>query len=245
MNEFSRIEDGKRDLPAPQQVLSPAAYRTSDAAVVLFRDMMRRESAGNSGQSQPARPLAGPGASDVRTSHDADPSGLAIDGLDAALVRAPANVRTPAGEGEGDISVPFNIPAELMAGGVPRGAGHLVPASVHQVDAQAGAALGNGAQNDEVASLLQHFCANLYVADSQKAGMGHIMVDLGAALPGASVEMTRDGVFLNVRLHAADDTMLRLMRGGSARLLDALNKSTGLEVRLDLVQRADSGARQS
>jgi len=245
MNEFSTIEGGKKDLPAPQQVLSPAAYRTSDAAVVLFREMMRRESAGNSGQPQLARPLAGLGANDARTTHDADPSGLAIDGLDAARLRTPTNGRTAAGEGEGDTSVPFNIPAELMAGGVPRGAGLLVPASVHEANAQAGAAQADAAQNDEVAALLQHFCANLYVADSQKPGMGHIMVDLGAALPGSSVEMTRDGVFLNVRLHAADDTMLRLMRGGSARLLDALNKSTGLVVRLDLVQRADSGARQS
>lgn len=245
MNEFSTIEGGKQDLPAPQQVLSPAAYRTSDAAVVLFREMMRRESESNSGQPQPARPLAELGANATRTSHDADPSSLATDGPDAALWRAPTNGRTPAGEGEGDTSVPFNIPAELMAGGVPRRVGHPVPASVHEAHAQAGAAQADAAQNDEVASLLQHFCANLYVADSQKPGMGHIMVDLGAALPGSSVEMTRDGVFLNVRLHAADDAMLRLMRGGSARLLDALNKSTGLVVRLDLVQRADSGARQS
>jgi hypothetical protein len=244
MNEFSKIEGGKTELPAPQQVLSPAAYRTSDAAVVLFRDMMRRESAGDSGQPQLARPLAGLGANDARQSPDAGPSGLAIDGLDAALLRAPTNVRTPAGEGEGDTSAPFNIPAELMAGGVPRGTGHP-PASVHEASAQAGAAQADAAHNDAVASLLQHFCANLYVAESQKPGMGHIMVDLGAALPGSSVEMTRDGVFLNVRLHAADDTMLRRMRGGSARLLDALNKSTGLVVRLDLVQRADSGAGQS
>lgn len=245
MNEFSRIEGGKTDLPAPQPVVSPAAYRTSDAAIVLFRDMMRRESAGLSGQPQPARPLAGLGAHDASNAQEAAPSGVAIDGLDAALLRAPTNVRTPAGEGEGDTSVPFNIPAELMAGGVPRGAGHPVPASVHEAQAQAGAAQADVAQNEEVASLLQHFCANLYVADSQKAGMGHIMVDLGAALPGSSVEMTRDGVFLNVRLHAADDTMLRLMRGGSARLLDALNKSTGLVVRLDLVQRADPDGREA
>jgi hypothetical protein len=242
MNEFSRIEGGNKELPVPQQVLSPAAYPTSDVAIVLFRDMMRRESAGNGGLPQPARPLAGYGANGA---HDAAPSGLAIDELDAALLRVPTNMRTPAGEGEGDTSVPFNIPAELMAGGVPRGAGQTVPASGNEVDAQAGAAQAESAQNEEVASLLQHFCANLYVADSQKAGMGHIMVDLGAALPGSSVEMTRDGVFLNVRLHAADDTMLRLMRGGSGRLLDALNKSTGLVVRLDLVQRADSDGRES
>lgn len=245
MNEFSKIEGGKGDLPTPQQVLSPAAYRTSDVAVVLFRDMMRRESAGTSEQPQLARPLAGLGANDARNAHDADPSGLAIAGLDAAMLRAPTNLRTAAGEGEGDTSAPFSIPAELMAGGVSRGLGHVVPASVHEANAQGGAAQADSAHNDEVASLLQHFCANLYVAESQKPGMGHIMVDLGAALPGSSVEMTRDGVFLNVRLHAADDTILRQMRGGSARLLDALNKSTGLVVRLDLVQRADSGAGHS
>lgn len=242
MNEFSKIEGGQRDLTAPQQVLSPAAYSTSDAAVLLFRDMMRRESAGASGQAQTARPLAGPGVNDapnIRNTKDAETPDP------ADLLRAPTNVRAPAGEGEGDTSVPLNIPAELMAGGVPRGAGFLLPASAHEVDAQAGAARADAAQNEEVAALLQHFSANLYVADSQKPGMGHIMVDLGAALPGASVEMTRDGVFLNVRLHAADDAMLRQMRGGSARLLDALNESTGLVVRLDLVQRSDSAGRDA
>ena len=67
MNEFSNIDGGKRDLPASQQVVSPAAYPSSDAAVVSFREMMR----------------------------------------------------TPAGEREGETSVPFSIPAELMAGGAP------------------------------------------------------------------------------------------------------------------------------
>ncbi|MTW12632.1 hypothetical protein GM658_18645 [Pseudoduganella eburnea] len=148
-------------------------------------------------------------------------------------------LRTAAGEEGGQTALPCAIPPELMAAGVQR-PGQQAFTGLQQGSASATAAPADAAQNDEVAALLQHFSANLYVADSPRAGTGRIMLDLGTSLPGSSVEMSRDGVFLNVRLHAADDAMLRLMRGGSARLLEALNKSTGLVVRLDLVQRSDT-----
>lgn len=219
MNEFSSIEGGRRELPLAPQGTPAASPSASDRAAVLFRDLMRKQSASD--------------------------SGLSAAGAEDASQGAVANVRAPAGERDVEPSVPFTVPAELMAAGVQRGPGYLAPAAFHDHAAAAGPAQADAAQNDKVAALLQHFCANLYVGESQRPGMGHIMVDLGAALPGSSVEMTRDGVFLNVRLHAADDTMLRLMRGGSGRLLDALNKSTGLVVRLDLVQRSDAAGRES
>lgn len=219
MNEFSNIEGNKRELPAAPQGTTTLSPSTSDRAAVLFRDLMRKESASVSGQL--------------------------VAGADDVSQRAVPNLRAQAGERDLDTSAPFNIPAELMAAGVQRGPGFHAPAALHDSAAAASAAQADAAQSEEVAALLQHFCANLYVGENQRPGMGHIMVDLGAALPGSSVEMTRDGVFLNVRLHAADDTMLRLMRGGSGRLLDALNKSTGLVVRLDLVQRNDPAGRES
>jgi len=234
MNEFSRI-DGGLDLPVPAQAGSPLCQPGSDAAVAAFRDLMLRQSP-DAAAVLPARPRAGDTSqSPVR----GESSGLASEGPVGTARPAPAQLRAATGEQGGEPSLPFAIPAELMAAGVQRPGQHAATA-LQQDFASAGMAQANAAQDDEVAALLQHFSANLYVADSPRAGTGRIMVDLGASLPGSSVEMSRDGVFLNVRLHAADDAMLRLMRGGSARLLEALNRSTGLEVRLDLVQRSDT-----
>lgn len=228
MNELSWIDGGERNPPVRAQAGPPLDQPTSDAAVAAFRDLMRKRSP-DTAPAPPAKPNAHAG--------DAAPSDLATEGPKSTSRLAPAHLR--AGEEGGETSLPFTIPAELMAAGVQRPGQHA-PTALQQDCASTAAARAEAAQNDEVAALLQHFSANLYVADSPKAGTGRIMVDLGASLPGSSVEMTRDGVFLNVRLHAADDAMLRLMRGGGARLLDALNKSTGLVVRLDLVQRSDT-----
>jgi hypothetical protein len=237
MNEFSRIEGGERNLPMLAQAGAPPDQPKSDAAVAAFRDLMHKR-APDAAPAPPARPNAH--ASDAFAhALSADWSEPAIEGKVGAARLAPAHVRAAAGGEGGETSLPFTIPAELMAAGVQRPGQHA-HAALQQEVASAAAAHAEVAQNDEVAALLQHFSANLYVADSPRAGTGHIMVDLGASLPGSSVEMSRDGVFLNVRLHAADEAMLRQMRGGSARLLDALNKSTGLVVRLDLVQRSDT-----
>lgn len=237
MNEFSRIDGGEQGLLAPAQASSPLCQPSSDAAVAAFRDLMLKRS--------PETAPAAPAKPDARASETSPPpvrldwSSLAGEGLEDSSRLAAAHLRAAAGKEGGETSLPFTIPAELMAAGVQRPGQHAASA-FQQHSASAAAAQAGAAQNDEVAALLQHFSANLYVADSPRAGTGRIMVDLGASLPGSAVEMSRDGVFLNVRLHAADDAMLRLMRGGSARLLEALNKSTGLEVRLDLVQRSDT-----
>ena len=237
MNDFSTIDGGGRDLPVLAQAGSPPYQPTSDAAVAAFRDLMLKR-APDAAPAPPARPHAQ--ASDASAhAPRADGSGPASEGAEGISRLAPAHPRAAAGGEGGETSLPFTIPAELMAAGVQR-PGQVAAGTLQQPGAPAAAAQAEAAQNEEVSALLQHFSANLYVADRPRAGTGHIMVDLGATLPGSSVEMSRDGVFLNVRLHAADDAMLRLMRGGSARLLDALNKSTGLVVRLDLVQRSDT-----
>jgi len=237
MNEFSRIDGGERNLPMLAQAGSPPDQPKSDAAVAAFRDLMHKR-APDTAPAQPARPNAH--ASDAFAhALSADWSDPAIEGEAGASRLAPAHLRAAAGGEGGENPLLFTIPAELMAAGVQRPGQHA-PTALQQEVASAAAAHAEVVQNDEVAALLQHFSANLYVADSPRAGTGHIMVDLGASLPGSSVEMSRDGVFLNVRLHAADEAMLRQMRGGSARLLDALNKSTGLVVRLDLVRRSDT-----
>jgi len=242
MNEFARIDGAGQGLPVPAQASSPLCQPSSDGAVAAFRDLMLKRSADSA-----AAPAATPHARASDTSRQpvhADAAELASEGTQDSSRLTPAHLRAAAGEEGSAASLPFAIPAELMAAGVQRPGQHA--ASVFQQDgASAAAAQADAAQNDEVAALLQHFSANLYVADSPRAGTGRIMVDLGTSLPGSSVEMSRDGVFLNVRLHAADDAMLRLMRGGCARLLEALNKSTGLEVRLDLVQRSDSAGAEA
>ncbi|WP_426337874.1 hypothetical protein ACN9MZ_15440 [Pseudoduganella sp. S-14] len=235
MNEFSMIDGGERNLPVLAQAGVPPYQPTSDAAVAAFRDLMLKRPPDSA--AAPAMPNT-PGSDASPHPVRADRSDLDTDGLAVSSRLAPAHWRAAAGE-EGGEGFPLAIPAELMAAGVQRPGQHA-PTALYQEPAPAAAARAEVAQNDEVAALLRHFSANLYVADRPKAGTGHIMVDLGASLPGSSVEMSRDGVFLNVRLHAADDAMLRLMRGGSARLLDALNKSTGLVVRLDLVERSDT-----
>lgn len=237
MNEFSRIDGGERDLLVSAQARPPLCRPGSDAAVAAFRDLMLKRSP-DTAAAPPARPHAR--ASDTSPQPVlVESSDLATEGADGTSRLAPSHLRTASGEEGGAASLPFAIPAELMAAGVQRPGQHAATA-LQRDFASAGMAQATAAQDDEVAALLQHFSANLYVADSPRAGTGRIMLDLGASLPGSSVEMSRDGVFLNVRLHAADDAMLRLMRGGSARLLEALNKSTGLEVRLDLVQRSDT-----
>ncbi|WP_426161452.1 hypothetical protein [Pseudoduganella sp. R-34] len=237
MNEFSTIDGGERNLPEFAQAGVSPYQSTSDAAVAAFRDLMLKRGP-DAASAPPAKPNT---QASVASAHAlrADWSDPVSEGAEVISRLAPAHPRAAAGGEGGESSLPFAIPAELMAAGVQRPGQHA-PAALQQEVASAAAAHAEVVQNEEVAALLQHFSANLYVADRPKAGTGHIMVDLGASLPGSSVEMSREGVFLNVRLHAADEAMLRQMRGGSARLLDALNKSTGLVVRLDLVQRNDT-----
>ena len=95
----------------------------------------------------------------------------------------------------------------------------------------------------ELTDLLQSVCSKLYVAQAgMHAGKDHVMLDVGSMLPGSMVEMTRNGVFLHVRLHAADRKALQILERSGDRLMEILSKSTDLMVRLDMVSRDEPSA---
>ncbi len=98
-------------------------------------------------------------------------------------------------------------------------------------------AVRSPAAGDDFVALLQSHCARLYVATgSQAAGPPRMLLELGQTLPGALVELAREGAFLRVRLHAGDPQAAELMDTQRARLISALERSTQLGVVVDVVR---------
>jgi hypothetical protein len=65
------------------------------------------------------------------------------------------------------------------------------------------------------------------------------MLALDGALPGASVELLREGAFLHVRMRAANDATLRLLESKRHRLVAALGQSTTLQVSVEVIHEQD------
>lgn len=91
--------------------------------------------------------------------------------------------------------------------------------------------------HQEVADLLQHFCNNLFVTEAGRADQGRVMLEIGASLPGAMVELVRNGAFLHVRLHATDRKTLQILERSRGGLIENLSDSTHLVVTVDAVSR--------
>jgi hypothetical protein len=92
-----------------------------------------------------------------------------------------------------------------------------------------------GASDDFVALLLNQ-CSQMYVSNGADANNTRMLLDLGQALPGSLVELAREGAFLRVRLHAADAQAGQLMDAQRERLVAALERSTRLDVVVDVVR---------
>jgi hypothetical protein len=90
--------------------------------------------------------------------------------------------------------------------------------------------------HQEMSSLLQDFCKNIFVNQTENSlGRGHIVLELGAIMPGARVEMIRNGSFLHVRLFANDKKSLQLMESGRQDLVRGLSGATRLRVSVETI----------
>ena len=94
--------------------------------------------------------------------------------------------------------------------------------------------------SDDVSELLQRLCSAIYVGEQSSVASSRMVLALDAALPGASVEFIREGAFLQVRLHARNDTTFRLMSTQRDSLHAALGDVTRLNVTVDVIR--DEGA---
>jgi hypothetical protein len=94
--------------------------------------------------------------------------------------------------------------------------------------------------SDEITDLLQRVCSAIYVGEESSVTSARIVLALDTALPGATVEFIREGAFLQVRLHARNDTTFRLMSNQRDSLHAALGNATRLNVTVDVIR--DEGA---
>ncbi len=85
----------------------------------------------------------------------------------------------------------------------------------------------------DLRQLLEDVCSSLHLA-AERADCGHMLIGLGSALPGATVELRRDGAFLQVRLRATDPAVLALMRRQRDTLMTMLRQASSLDVDLEI-----------
>jgi hypothetical protein len=90
----------------------------------------------------------------------------------------------------------------------------------------------------ELHTLLENFCQSLYMGNqSGSNSFGSVVLDVGAILPGAMIEMSRQGASLQVRLYASDKETLLVMQREREKLNASLAASTNLVVRVDAIAR--------
>lgn len=90
----------------------------------------------------------------------------------------------------------------------------------------------------ELHILLENFCQSLYMGNqSGSSSFGSVVLDVGAILPGAMIEMSRQGASLQVRLYASDQQTLLVMQREREKLNASLTASTNLVVKVDAIAR--------
>ncbi|PFH08648.1 hypothetical protein BCF11_1015 [Collimonas sp. PA-H2] len=90
----------------------------------------------------------------------------------------------------------------------------------------------------ELHALLENFCQSLYMGNqSGSNSFGSVVLDVGAILPGAMIEMSRQGASLQVRLYASDKETLLVMQREREKLNASLAASTNLVVKVDAIAR--------
>ncbi|MCC5811371.1 MAG: hypothetical protein JJU06_13455 [Ectothiorhodospiraceae bacterium] len=93
----------------------------------------------------------------------------------------------------------------------------------------------NHSAPEDLRQLLEDVCSSLHLAAGQADG-SHMLIGLGSELPGAAVELRREGGFLHVRLHAGDHEVLAQMQRQQDALLAMLQQASSLEIRLEITR---------
>lgn len=104
-----------------------------------------------------------------------------------------------------------------------------------------GSTLASQSLGPELTSLVERFCSEVYVAEGSRTLQPRLLLTLQGALPGASVEIVREGAFLRVRLRAGSAETYDRMQSRREMLVDALTDDGNRTVIVELLREQGAG----